>query len=245
MLQLGNRFRRPHVLLAARAILVFAAGIERVTQHRVVAERELMHPKSLLGDLEQAQKLDPSNQETFRLMALAKAKVDERIAKARAQEIAPETATLHLPDTTPLAPVATDLSAVQPQPAAPQPTVPPPAAPAPIQPAVPAANASEFHARGRKLLQEERFAEAIQQLTEAVRLDPALALAYNARGYAYYRLKQYPQAMADFDRAISLNPGYANAYQNRSAARGATGDKAGSVADQAKARELTRTPANH
>jgi tetratricopeptide (TPR) repeat protein len=173
-------------------------------------------------------------------MALAKAKVDERIAKARVLETAPETATLHLPDTTPPAPAATDLPAVQPQPAAP-----PAAAPAPVvQPGVPAADASEFHARGRKLLQEEHFAEAIQQLTEAVRLDPALALAFNARGYSYYRLKQYPQAIADFDRAISLNPGYANAYQNRGAARGAAGDKAGSAADQAKARELTRTAAN-
>ena len=58
MLQLGNRFRRPRVFLAPRAILVFAAGIERVTKHWVVSERQLMHAKGFVGDLEQANALN-------------------------------------------------------------------------------------------------------------------------------------------------------------------------------------------
>jgi tetratricopeptide (TPR) repeat protein len=102
----------------------------------------------------------------------------------------------------------------------------------------PPASAAEYQARGRKLLQEDRYQEAIEPLTEALKLDPALSLALNARGYAHFRLKQYPQALADFDQAIRLNPSYLNAYVNRGAARRAAGDKAGADADQAKARGL-------
>ena len=118
--------------------------------------------------------------------------------------------------------------------------------PAPAQVTAPPADAAEdaataatYHSLGRKLLQEDRFEEAIEQLTEAVKLDPVLAQAYNARGYAHFRLKQYAEALADFDRAIKLYPGYANAYVNRAATRRASGDKAGAAADQAMARELT------
>ena len=52
--------------------------------------------------------------------------------------------------------------------------------------------AAEYQQQGRKLIQEERFAEAIEPLTQAVKLDPFLATTFNARGYAYYRLKKAP-----------------------------------------------------
>ena len=102
---------------------------------------------------------------------------------------------------------------------------------------------AEFVQQGRKLIQEEHFAEAIEPLTQALKLDPFLATTFNARGYAYYRLKKLPQAIADFDQAIKLNPMYANAYTNRGVARRAAGDKAGADADQAKAREFLKAPA--
>jgi tetratricopeptide (TPR) repeat protein len=95
-----------------------------------------------------------------------------------------------------------------------------------------------LHARGRKLLGEERFADAIEPFTQAIQLDPSLALAYNGRGYALFRLRRYAEAIKDFDEAIRLNPNYANAYLNRSAARRIAGDKTGAEADQLKAREV-------
>jgi tetratricopeptide (TPR) repeat protein len=103
--------------------------------------------------------------------------------------------------------------------------------------------AAEYQAQGRKLNQEERFAEAIEQFTQAVKLDPFLATTFNARGYAYFRLKKYPDAIADFDEAIKLNPLYGNAYTNRGVARRAAGDKTGADADQAKARDLLKAAA--
>jgi len=100
--------------------------------------------------------------------------------------------------------------------------------------------ATEYQQQGRKLIQEERFAEAIEPLSQAVKLDPFLATAFNARGYAHYRLKNLTKAIADFDQAIKLNPLYGNAYTNRSGAKRAAGDKAGADADQAKARDLLK-----
>jgi len=100
--------------------------------------------------------------------------------------------------------------------------------------------AAEFNARGRKLSQEDRYADAIQQFDEALKLDPSYALAYNGRGYAHLRLKHFTLALADFDQAIKLNPAYSNAYLNRSAARRSTGDTAGAEADIVKARESNK-----
>ena len=82
----------------------------------------------------------------------------------------------------------------------------------------------------------------MEDLTEAVKVNPALPEAYNARGFAYFRLKRYAAAIADFDEAVKLNPAYANAYTNRSAARRAAGDKSGASEDEAKARALLEKP---
>jgi tetratricopeptide (TPR) repeat protein len=117
---------------------------------------------------------------------------------------------------------------------------PEPSLPAAPPPAAHVTTAAEYQQQARKLIQEERFAEAIEPLSQAVRLDPYLATAFNARGYANYRLKKLPQAIADFDQAIKLNPLYGNAYTNRSVAKRAAGDNTGADADQAKARSLLK-----
>jgi tetratricopeptide (TPR) repeat protein len=122
--------------------------------------------------------------------------------------------------------------------------VPPQPEPVPPAPApVAVTSAAEYHDRGRKFIQQEKYPEAIEPLTQAVKLDPFLSQAFNARGYAYFRMKRYKEAIADFDQAIKLNPTYTNAYVNRGSARRAAGDKQGGDADQAKVRELMKMTA--
>jgi hypothetical protein len=58
VLQLGDGFRRPHVLFAARAPGVLAAGVERVGQHRVGAEGRAMHAHRFFRHFEEADALD-------------------------------------------------------------------------------------------------------------------------------------------------------------------------------------------
>jgi tetratricopeptide (TPR) repeat protein len=101
-------------------------------------------------------------------------------------------------------------------------------------------SAAEHNQRGRELLKKGQLRESIEELGEAIRLDPGLSLAYNARGFAYYLSHETRRATADLDDAIRLNPKYVNAYQNRSIVRRAMGDAAGSAADAAKVRELSR-----
>ena len=64
---------------------------------------------------------------------------------------------------------------------------------------------------------------AIEDYTEAIRLDPELAVAYSNRGLAYDELGQMERAVADFDEAIRLDPQLALAYHNRGNAYYKTG----------------------
>jgi tetratricopeptide (TPR) repeat protein len=208
-----------------------------------------------LSDLDQATKLDPKNAEVKRLREEAQAHVDERIKQAHAKELAPETGNVTLPVSVdaPATPATVKAQAPVPAPTpaaaatevakVPEP-IKPAAAPLPAPPPVKhATTAAEYQQQGRKLIQEEHFAQAIEPLTQAVKLDPFLATNFNARGFAYYRLKKLKEAIADFDQAIKLNPTYANAYTNRGVARRAAGDTAGADADQAKARKFLKAAA--
>ena len=58
VLQLGDGIRRPHVLFATHAPGVFAAGVEHVLEHRVVAKGRPVHAKRFFGHLEHADATD-------------------------------------------------------------------------------------------------------------------------------------------------------------------------------------------
>jgi tetratricopeptide (TPR) repeat protein len=126
------------------------------------------------------------------------------------------------------------------------PEAPSPAAAALVKSAAPAANAplrqsataQQRNILGRQFAKAGRYADAVAEFTEAIRLAPELALAWNARGFARLMLHDCAGAKDDLDRAILLNPGYADAYKIRAAARRATGDRAGAAADLKKSQNL-------
>ncbi len=102
-----------------------------------------------------------------------------------------------------------------------------------------AKSAAAMNQRGRELLYQGKYLEAIAELTAALRDQPNFTLALNARGFGYTLIRDWPHALDDLDEAIRLDPKYVNAYHNRSVARKGAGDLAGSAADDAKVRELT------
>ena len=74
-------------------------------------------------------------------------------------------------------------------------------------------------------MMEDKFEQAIAELTVAIEMNPNHALATNARGYSQMRLGRYTEALRDFDRALAFDPNYQNAKQNRAAARRSLGLK--------------------
>ncbi|MCZ2148877.1 MAG: tetratricopeptide repeat protein [Bryobacterales bacterium] len=89
-----------------------------------------------------------------------------------------------------------------------------PPVPAPVDP-----RAAEAHWRaGRDFIYAHQYVKAIEELNEAVRLNPGYAEAFNARGFARLLMKEYTSAIADFDSALKLSPRYANAMRNRDVA---------------------------
>ena len=80
--------------------------------------------------------------------------------------------------------------------------------------------------------------KALENLIQAIRLDPNLAQAYTNRGLAYSGLKQYQQAIADYNQAIRLDPNDASAYNNRGVAYGRLEQYQRAIVDYNKAIRL-------
>jgi tetratricopeptide (TPR) repeat protein len=60
--------------------------------------------------------------------------------------------------------------------------------------------------RGAALSAKGDDDKAIEDLNEAVRLDPQLAMAFNNRGLAFQKKKKYDQAIQDFTTALGIDP---------------------------------------
>jgi tetratricopeptide (TPR) repeat protein len=93
------------------------------------------------------------------------------------------------------------------------------------------------------------YDRAIADYTEAIRLDPGLALAYNNRGFAYSAKGDNDRAIADYDQAIKINPlpasnPHVNVYVNRGNAYLAKGDFDRAIADSNEAIRLDPKLAN-
>jgi tetratricopeptide (TPR) repeat protein len=80
--------------------------------------------------------------------------------------------------------------------------------------------------------------EKIRCYTEAIRLEPNLAVAYNNRGAARDDKGDFDDALADYAEAIRLKPDNASAYYNRGNTRRDKGDHVGALKDYAEAIRL-------
>ena len=72
---------------------------------------------------------------------------------------------------------------------------------------------------------------AIEDYTQAIRLNPHDAVAYSNRGLAYAELKDYRKAIEDQTQAIRLNPELGVAYFNRGTIRRQMDDRSGAIED--------------
>ena len=73
----------------------------------------------------------------------------------------------------------------------------------------------EFLDRCHDLMDNEQYAEAVQLLTEAIRLDSTDAENYGLRGLAYHMMEKYADAVKDFSKAIKLDPSDGYNYESR------------------------------
>ena len=68
---------------------------------------------------------------------------------------------------------------------------------------------------GTTHLRQREYELAINDLDQAIRLDPAYALAYSTKGTALIYLGQFEVAIDELDHAIQLEPQLAVAYRSR------------------------------
>ena len=99
-------------------------------------------------------------------------------------------------------------------------------------------NAEEYVFRGIDFADLGDFEAAIQDFTEALRLDSNFTRAYYNRGITYNKIGRYQDAIEDFGAAIDLNPNYGAAYANRAFAYTLLGLDAEAQADVDRAVEL-------
>jgi len=75
------------------------------------------------------------------------------------------------------------------------------------------------------------YDRAIEDLTQATRLDPNNSVVYGERGTAYAHKGDYDRAIADYTQTLSLDPNNAVAYNNRGGVYNDKGDYDRAIAD--------------
>lgn len=85
---------------------------------------------------------------------------------------------------------------------------------------------------------------AIQDYTEAIRLNPVLSVAHSNRGNTYSDKGDYDEAIRNYDEAIRINPDYDLAYNNRGWAYHQRGDYDQAIRDYNEAIRINPEDAN-
>ncbi len=72
-----------------------------------------------------------------------------------------------------------------------------------------------YHARGLLYQDLDVFQRAIDDYSEAIRLDAQLAQAYLHRSQVYHQIEQFEHALEDLDEVLELTPDSAEAFHLR------------------------------
>ena len=101
-------------------------------------------------------------------------------------------------------------------------------------------SAEEYYKRGDENLRNGNYEQAIEDFTEAIRLNPNSPSSYNNRAwvYAYHLKTNFDQAISDATQAIRLSPNEPNHFGTRGWAYLGKGDYDSATDDFFKALEL-------
>jgi tetratricopeptide (TPR) repeat protein len=80
--------------------------------------------------------------------------------------------------------------------------------------------ATQWFERGRDLVKQKAYNEAVTAFSEAISLNPQNSHFYYVRANIYLILRQYQYAVADLDKAIDIDPQNVSAYYKRGALYG-------------------------
>jgi tetratricopeptide (TPR) repeat protein len=103
--------------------------------------------------------------------------------------------------------------------------------------------ARAFTERGKARYHLQQYPQVIDDLAEAIRLDPNNAEAYRFRGVAYLAQGQLDRGFADLSEAIRLDPSDASARYNRGVAYARKADYDQALTDLGEAIRLNRSDA--
>jgi len=87
-------------------------------------------------------------------------------------------------------------------------------------------------------MKQQDFPGAMKELSEAIRIDPALVDAYELRGILYLDSKDYPRAIEDFKKTTQLEPKNVDAHINLSKAYIASKDYPAALRSATTAKQL-------
>ncbi|BFY99216.1 hypothetical protein BsWGS_02256 [Bradybaena similaris] len=66
--------------------------------------------------------------------------------------------------------------------------------------------------KGNEFMKSEKYSDALESYSQAIRLDARNAVYFCNRAAAYSKLSKHQQAIEDCNRALAIDPGYSKAY---------------------------------
>lgn len=99
-------------------------------------------------------------------------------------------------------------------------------------------SSSDMLDKGKELMKEGKFREALPFLNKSIERDNSNYEALNARGVVYYELKEFQNALLDYEQALKVKPDFYRPYYNRAMLKVAQNDADGALKDYAEAVRL-------